>query len=213
VSDNQKLNLESRGFRLVAGGLLVAAIFGALFVAGLLGGSGGAGDIVVRPANTEIETPGSDVREVGLREGQLAPDFEATDFDGNRVRLSDFRGRAVLLNFWATWCAPCRAELPEIQNVLMASDAGELAVVEVNYGESLEDARDYIEELEIVLTRFVLDPELDVVGRYDLQGMPMTYFIDAEGVITRVYVGRASQAQLEAGASEAIAGAAARSTP
>jgi thiol-disulfide isomerase/thioredoxin len=195
---------KARLLRLVLGAFLVGLILAALTVAGVFDRED---DPTIRLAEVGLETPGSATLEVGLREGELAPDFIASDFAGERRRLSDLRGQPVLLNFWATWCIPCKAELPDLQAMNERYAGQGLVVIGLNHGESLSRARSYLSDLEITLTYLLLDPGLDVVGRYDLQGMPTSYFIDADGVIRRVIYGRASAAQLESGIAAAIAGA------
>jgi thiol-disulfide isomerase/thioredoxin len=157
----------------------------------------------IGPARTDIETPTATGLSVGLKEGQLAPDFEFSAFDGSRQRLSDYRGRAVFLNFWATWCGPCRYELPDMET-LLGENGDRLAVIAVNNGEDFGRARSYIDGLGVKLTAFAYDPKQDVVKLYGLYGMPTSFFIDQRGVITRVYPGQISLAIMRTAASEAI---------
>lgn len=94
--------------------VIVGGVVGTLAIAGLVGSQGGGEGI----DNVKIvDTPQPDGREnleVGAEVGKLAPDFEIDDFDGVRHRLSDYRGKVVFVNFWATWCEPCREEFPEL---------------------------------------------------------------------------------------------------
>jgi thiol-disulfide isomerase/thioredoxin len=146
-------------------------------------------------------------RTVGLREGDVAPDFEFSAFDGQRLRLSDFRGRPVLVNFWATWCGPCRAEMPAIEVALREHAADGLAVIAVNNGERIQTAQRFMERLDVEFTAFAYDPSATIVRRYEIPGMPTSYFIDSDGVITSVYATALNENLLRAAIAEAIAGA------
>jgi peroxiredoxin len=128
------------------------------------------------------------VSQVGIAEGKLAPDFEISTTDGRRVRLSDFRGRPVVVNFHALWCTSCLTELPEIKAVQEERGLDTFAVLAVNSGESRSRALEFVEYLEAPFT-FGLDTNLTVSDAYGVRGLPVTVFIDAEGVIQAVYAG------------------------
>jgi thiol-disulfide isomerase/thioredoxin len=136
----------------------------------------------------------------------VAPDFEFSAFDGSRMRLSDFRGRPVFLNFWATWCGPCRAELPAMEVKLRQHAPEGLVVLGVNNGERLRTAERFLDKLDVKLTAYAYDPGADIARRYSIQGMPTSYFIDAEGVITGVYAIALSESLMEEAIAQAIAG-------
>jgi thiol-disulfide isomerase/thioredoxin len=159
------------------------------------------------PADASLDTVVVEGRSVGLREGNVAPDFEFSAFDGQRLRLSEFRGRPVLVNFWASWCGPCRAEMPDIEVILREHAADGLAVIAVNNGERIQAAQRFLERLNVEFTAFAYDPAADIVRRYQIPGMPTSYFIDADGVITGVYAIALSQTLLREAVQKAIAGA------
>ena len=161
--------------------------------------------VAVLPANASIETPRTGSQSVGLKEGDLAPDFEFSAFDGERHRLSEFRGRPVLINFWATWCGPCRVELPDLETVLRRHTADNLAIIAVNNGERYGPANAYIEDIGVILTAYAYDPDAAVVRRYSVQGFPTSYFIDKDGVIRRVIATQMSVNVIESGVSELLA--------
>jgi thiol-disulfide isomerase/thioredoxin len=192
--------------RLIAS-LLVLALGGlVLWQAGILGtDESGEGGLQLEPA---LLTPGPEGGEarVGLRAGDLAPNFEFSAFDGRRLKLSDFRGRPVFLNFWATWCGPCKAELPAMETRLQNHEASGLAIVAMNNGEDFVPAERFLRDLEVQLTAFGYDPESAVARRYELLGMPTSYFIDADGVITRVVAGALNERQMESAVQEVIRG-------
>lgn len=120
---------------------------------------------------------------VGLERGDLAPDFELETLDGDTVRLSDFRGKRVMLNFWATWCPPCRAEMPDMQRFHEDKDVVILAVnLTDTPNESIEKVEDFIDEFGITF-RALLDTETAVANLYQIQPIPTNYLIDSEGFI------------------------------
>lgn len=119
----------------------------------------------------------------------MAPDFELLDLEGNAVRLSDFRGGAVLVNFWATWCPPCREEMPSL-SALHASFSGNPAfsALTVLYQDSPETAKDYLEKNGYLIPVLV-DPKGSVAESYGLTGVPETFLIDGDGVLRKKIIG------------------------
>jgi peroxiredoxin len=158
------------------------------------------------PADASLQTVAPPGRSIGLEVGNIAPDFEFSSFDGERMRLSDFRGRPVFVNFWATWCGPCRAELPRMEVALRDHEADGLAILGVNNGERIQTARRFLDKLDVKLTAYAYDPAATVVKRYSVPGLPTSYFIDAEGVITGVYATELSARLMEQAIQDAIAG-------
>ena len=129
------------------------------------------------------------------RKGQPAPDFALPGLDGAVTRLSELRGKTVLLNFWATWCGPCRQEIPSLDAAYLdAKDAG-VVVLTVNvegidHGAARDVINDYITELGGLSLPVLLDtPDGDVFRQYRLIGMPDSFFIDSTGVIRDVVFG------------------------
>ena len=124
------------------------------------------------------------------REGFSAPDFTLDLLDGGQVTLSDLRGKAVLINFWATWCPPCRAEMPAIEAVYRSHKELGLEVLAVNTTNQDDQAAAaaFVEELELTFP-VPLDRTGAVSASYNLRGLPSTYFIDRQGVIRSVVVG------------------------
>lgn len=123
----------------------------------------------------------------GPQVGQAAPDFTLTDEAGNTVSLSGFRGTPVLLNFWATWCEPCRKEMPELQK-LQDGLTGKLRVIAVDVGENKDQAAAFKQELGLTFTTPV-DPTRQAAAKYNLFGLPASYVIDKDGVTRAVKFG------------------------
>jgi thiol-disulfide isomerase/thioredoxin len=162
--------------------------------------------IALQPADVSVDTVAPEGIEVGLREGDVAPDFAFSTFDGTRTRLSDFRGHPVFLNFWATWCGPCRAELPAMEVTLREHAADGLVVLGMNNGERIETAERFLTKLDVKLTAYGYDPAGDVARRYSIPGMPTSYFIDSDGVITGVYALALNDSLMQTAVQHAIAG-------
>ncbi len=131
------------------------------------------------------------------REGRLAPDFVLPTLDGGTVRLSDFRGRWVLLNFWASWCGPCRAETPELQLRAEREAASGLAVIGVNLQETDEAARRFAAEFAVSYP-IALDREGSVAQGYGVAALPVTFVIDPEGRIAAIERGQVTAERLDA---------------
>jgi thiol-disulfide isomerase/thioredoxin len=202
-------NLPRLGGALVALGLGLAVLWqaGVFDKAGEVQTIGSTGQqIAVEPADTSVDTVAADGLEVGLREGDVAPDFAFSTFAGARMRLSDYRGHPVFLNFWASWCGPCRAELPEMEVMLRDHAADGLIILGMNNGERLETAQRFLTKLDVKLTAYGYDPGGDVARRYSIIGMPTSYFIDADGVITGVYALALNDQTMQSAVQQAIAG-------
>lgn len=129
--------------------------------------------------------------------GAPAPDFELKDLNGNAVKLSDYRGKVVLVNFWATWCGPCKAEMPLLQDRYTTLQGSGLEILAVNIGEDEELVRPYVNDLGLEFA-IVLDPELTVNDEYRVLGYPTTITVDRDGNVVDVHVGAWLDEQLDA---------------
>lgn len=129
--------------------------------------------------------------------GEKAYDFSLRDLDGNDVALSDFAGQPVIINFWATWCAPCRLEMPELQKAYEAYQEQDLVILAVNAQEEEQHVGDFFAELGLTF-RPLLDSDGQVGRAYGALGLPSTYFIDGSGEVTAVHRGILTEEQIEA---------------
>ena len=139
-------------------------------------------------------------------EGELAPDFALSSPEGARVALSDFRGKTVVLNFWATWCPPCRAEMPELQEVWEERGEGrDLVVLAVDVAEDADRVAGFVENFGLTFP-VALDADGSVADHYGVLGLPATFFIDAGGVLRSQVLGPVFGKLLEEGIAAADAG-------
>ncbi|GEK90315.1 Peroxiredoxin [Alkalibacterium putridalgicola] len=144
--------------------------------------------------NAESET-GSKI-EFGLNAGNVAYDFQLEDMDGNTVQLSDYRGKKVFLNFWASWCPPCRVEMPHLQEFHEEQD--EVVVLGVNVISSESDPENvpaFIDEFGLTFTNVYAPSE--ITDLYRVESLPTSYFIGSDGVIYERVVGPVTKDILE----------------
>lgn len=131
-----------------------------------------------------------------------APDFSVQTLDGQTVRLADYRGRVVFLNFWATWCPPCVEELPALERFAQAQAQldGGAVVLASNNTESPEQISAFLNENNITLdgVRVLLDTDNRVYQQYGIVRLPTTWVIDREGVLRAVKFGEFDDATLQA---------------
>ena len=125
-----------------------------------------------------------------------APDFRMRGLDGKYYQLSDLRGRPVWINFWATWCPPCRAENPDIQETYEANKDKGLVILAVSIGEEADAVRGYVERTGISYT-VGLDETTEIAARYRIVGIPTHFFIDRDGIIREWRIGSMSKKTME----------------
>ena len=144
----------------------------------------------------EVELQPAAVNEPGLLEGSPAPSFQLIRADGGSVRLEDYRGQVVLLNFWATWCLPCRTEMPLIQATYERLGEQGFVALGVNFDEPAEEVIAFGEELEIGFP-LLLDPGGEIQRLYRVVGYPTSVILDRQGRITAYHIGILAKSQLD----------------
>jgi peroxiredoxin len=135
--------------------------------------------------------------------GDRALDFTLPDIDGNEIALSSLVGKPVIINFWATWCPPCRLEMPEMQEAYEAYQDQGLVILVVNQQEQEEDIRAFFDEMGFTYTP-LMDTNGDVGRAYGVVGLPSTFFVDRAGTISAVHRGMLSREQIDAYLAEIL---------
>lgn len=154
-------------------------------------------------AETNDNTVPSDV-EVGLLIGNMAPDFQTFTDTGEEISLSDLRGQTVLLNFWATWCGPCRIEMPEFQEAFEEHNDDGFTILAVNNREGAAQVLDFREELDLTFP-MAMDLQGQIQDQFGVQSYPSTYLIDANGIIQQRHFGALTRDQISELIDDAVA--------
>jgi cytochrome c biogenesis protein CcmG/thiol:disulfide interchange protein DsbE len=135
--------------------------------------------------------------------GKAVADFEVTGIDGQKYRMSDFRGQPVWLSFWATWCPPCRAENPDIQAVYDQYKPQGLVVLAVSLGEEPRTIRDYATRTHLTYP-MASDETTEIAALYRVVGIPTHFFIDRDGILREMRIGGLSKSVMEKKVKEII---------
>lgn len=129
--------------------------------------------------------------EVGIYEGQLAPEFTLKTIGGEDMSLSSFRGKRIILNFWASWCPPCKAEMPHMQEFYIENKESNVILLSVNLTtaeKKSEDVAKFVEEYELTFP-VMLDVKGDIGRIYQAHAIPTSYLIDSKGIVKKKIIG------------------------
>jgi len=183
---------------IVAGGLLFGLAVGALvfFSAPTASPSASAPSSSTSQASAVAFQSANPVSAPPPAVGAPAADFSLADVSGQTVKLSDFKGQVVLLNFWATWCGPCQLEMPTIEKTYEAWKAQGLAVVAVEVGDPLPDVQSFANQNRLTF-RVLWDEKATVSNLYQISVLPTSFVIDREGKITQQEIGMLSDSGLQ----------------
>lgn len=165
-----------------------------LMIAGL--GMLAAGAMIA--ANPSQDAPNADAAAVRPLRDWQADDFTLTSLDGEQVSLSDYAGRPVFLNFWGTWCEPCRREFPAFAQFMSEQPADGPIILTVNQGETAEAAQSFLDEIGISGVPVLLDTNLDLLDEYPARNLPATYVIGTDGYVKFAKYGEVTVDQLYA---------------
>ncbi|GKV65831.1 MULTISPECIES: redoxin domain-containing protein [unclassified Sporosarcina] len=147
----------------------------------------------IEPSQTAADLPGQQAEEEGLEQYSPAPDFTLETLAGETVTLSELKGKKVILNFWATWCPPCKAEMPHMESFyskLTEEDQVELIAVNVTESEKLgiSEVENFVESYKLSFP-IPLDETAQVTHTYGVFSMPTTFMIDTKGRIAQKVIG------------------------
>jgi peroxiredoxin len=141
--------------------------------------------------NIETKTADNGNIKEGIKNNNLAPDFELTTLDGKNVKLSDYRGKKVILNFWATWCPPCKAEIPDLEKFYSDFKDKDTVILGVDLMQSEKSQQSvsmFVGTYKITYP-ILLDKEGTANQKYQISAIPTSYIIDSKGVIRNKVVG------------------------
>ena len=151
------------------------------------------------PEPTVTATPAPTPRTIlstSRTEAEVAPDFEIETFGGETLRLSDLNGKVVVLNFWASWCPPCRWEMPFFETMWQEYRDRDVVFVGIAMSDTLENARDFAEESGVTYP-IALDTTNEIVRAYEILSLPTTFFIGKDGNIERKLTSAANEGLLK----------------
>ncbi len=179
-------------------GLLVLAVMVAILIIGVVKNNIAETEAIDKMAlGSNVEFLPTDE---GLAKGEKAPDFQLTTLDGKAVTLSDYQGQKVILNFWATWCPPCKAEMPHMQKYFEEQAEKEnvviLAVNLTTADKGLEKIKQFVEEYELEFS-IPMDDKGAVGATYQAMSIPTSYMIDTTGRIQNKIVGPMDTTMME----------------
>jgi peroxiredoxin len=196
---------DGRNWLVVGAGLVILLAVALIFIYGL----NPLAESTERPgqaAGSAAETQQVVLPESGppLQVGDLAYNFTLSDLDGNQAALDQFTGRPVIVNYWATWCGPCRIEMPHLQNTFEARQEDGLVILALDQDETAQEVIGFFDEFGLTFTP-LLDEGKATSENYGVgRILPTTFFINAEGEITAIHRGPMTQSQIDGYLAETI---------
>ena len=192
--------MKSKKILLILAGVFVMLMVGAGILYSILAGSVQPETAATTPPpvkQTTSQKPEEDSQTEPQQEIIPAPDFTAYDAEGNPVRLSDYAGKPIVLNFWASWCGPCRMEMPHFEQAYldMGEDIQFLMVNMTTGRETQKSAQDFLDETGYTFP-VLFDLDMDAAYTYGVYSLPMTVFIDANGNVQDLAIGAIDEATL-----------------
>jgi peroxiredoxin len=180
-------NRSSFSRSILIGAVGIVALVGIAYVATL-------------PAAPSVSTPADSedlaALEIAPSQGALAPDFSLFNLEGEQITLSELRGHPVMINLWATWCAPCRIEMPHIQDRFERYAGEGFLVLAVDFNEPADLVADFRDEFGLTFD-VLLDPGAEIQELYRNRNYPSTFFVDENGVIQVQHIGVMTEGQLD----------------
>ena len=177
------MNKKQRTLVLLAAAFVLLLVLASLLYARLGGDSGRLMAESAPSESTPAADPAADAVPTPTPALAMAPDFTVYDADGEPVRLSDFRGTPVVINFWASWCGPCQSEMPAF-DAAAAEYEGQVRFLMINLTDGSQEtqatAQAFLDEQGYAFPVY-FDLDLEAASAYGVYGIPVTYFVDAEG--------------------------------
>lgn len=211
ASDGDKNSRRNPIFIFLGFFLIGAALAILIFGRDLFSSKDSGGPVIIGESSTTVLDQVSELPQVGndkatnpdtsdgpVEVGDKAIDFTLDDLDGNPVQLADFIGQPIIINFWATWCAPCRIEMPELQRAFEKYQDQQLVVLALDQDEPAEVAKAFFyDEMGLSFTP-LLDQGSSVSSQYGSFGiLPSTFFVDSEGTVSAIHRGPLTLGQID----------------
>jgi len=205
TQETEPKNREGRNWLLLGAGLVVLLVVALLFIFGLNPWANSS-ELPSQLNSSTAETQQVLLPESGppLQVGDLPYNFALSDLEGNQVALDQFIGRPVIVNYWATWCGPCRIEMPHLQNTFAARQDDGLAILALDQDETAEEVSGFFDEFGLTFTP-LLDEGNTTSENYGVgRILPTTFFINAAGEISAIHRGPMTQSQIDGYLAETI---------
>jgi peroxiredoxin len=146
--------------------------------------------------------------QVGVELGRPAPDFTLSTLEGDFLSLADYQGQPVLINFWASWCPPCRLEMPDlVETYETHKDEGfVILAVDLTFQDSIRNVEAFVKEFGMTFPVLLDHDSVVTNGLYRLLGLPMSVFVNREGIVTRIHIGAMTGEQVDEFVAEILEG-------